>query len=192
MSTALANDRSGLFRKLLAVRAGGSLGSLIASGFRSATLIDAEKFCAQFLPDAVPDDFEALAIPLTVIASDLYARREAAISSGPAEIGGRSLDGDPGSEPSGAVRRPGAGRWRRHQSAALRPPARQGRYRDRGRCRGSAGRVADRNSERDGSLSRNHSRDGRDHHRGEAAAQRARTSRCGPMSGCSARSISCG
>lgn len=80
--TALANDRSGLFRKLLAVRAGG-IGSLIASGFRSATLIDAEKFCAQFLPDAVPEDFEALAIPLTVIASDLYARREAAISKGP-------------------------------------------------------------------------------------------------------------
>jgi NTE family protein len=81
--TALADDRSGLFRKLLAVRAGGSLGSLIASGFRTATLIDAEKFCAQFLPDAVPDDFEALAIPLTVIASDLYARRETAISKGP-------------------------------------------------------------------------------------------------------------
>ncbi|MET0277112.1 MAG: patatin-like phospholipase family protein [Pseudorhodoplanes sp.] len=80
---ALANDRSGLFRKLLSVRAAGTLGSLIASGFRSATLIDAEKFCAQFLPDAVPADFEELVIPLTVIASDLYARREAAISQGP-------------------------------------------------------------------------------------------------------------
>ncbi len=80
---ALANDRSGLFRKLLAARAGGSLGSIIASGFRSATLIDAEKFCTQFLPNAVPNDFGALAIPLTVIASDLYARREKAISTGP-------------------------------------------------------------------------------------------------------------
>jgi NTE family protein len=81
--TALANDRSGLFRKLMAARAGGSLGSIIASGFRSATLIDAEKFCTQFLPTAVPDDFGDLSIPLTVIASDLYARRQAAISSGP-------------------------------------------------------------------------------------------------------------
>jgi NTE family protein len=81
--TAIANDRGGLFRKLLAVRAGGSLGTLIATGFRSATLIDAEKFCAEFLPTAVPDEFEKLAIPLTVIASDLYARREAPISSGP-------------------------------------------------------------------------------------------------------------
>ena len=81
--TALANDRAGLFRKLLAVRAGGGIGSLIASGFRAATLIDAEKFCAQFLPATVPEDFEQLSVPLTVIASDLYARREAAISSGP-------------------------------------------------------------------------------------------------------------
>jgi len=81
--TALARDRAGLFGKLLAARAGGSIGSLIASGFRSATLIDAEKFCAQFLPDRVPDDFSALRIPLTIIASDLYGRREAAISSGP-------------------------------------------------------------------------------------------------------------
>jgi NTE family protein len=80
--TALANDRGGLFRKLLAVRAGGSLGSIITSGFRSATLIDAEKFCTQFLPTAVPGDFGELAIPLTVIASDLHARREAAISTG--------------------------------------------------------------------------------------------------------------
>lgn len=80
--TALAHDRAGLFRKLLAVRAGG-IGDLIASGFRGATLIDAEKFCAQFLPASVPQDFAGLAIPLTVIASDLYARREAALASGP-------------------------------------------------------------------------------------------------------------
>ena len=80
--TALARDRGGLFGKLIAARAGGSIGSLIASGFRTASLIDAEKFCAQFLPDVVPDDFSTLQIPFTVIASDLYARREAAISSG--------------------------------------------------------------------------------------------------------------
>lgn len=81
--TALARDRGSLFGKLIAARAGGSIGSLIASGFRGASLIDAEKFCAQFLPDRVPDSFEALPIPLTVIASDLYSRRETAISSGP-------------------------------------------------------------------------------------------------------------
>lgn len=81
--TALARDRASLFGKLIAARSGESIGSLIASGLRSATLIDAEKFCAQFLPDRVPDKFDALQIPLTVIASDLYGRREAAISSGP-------------------------------------------------------------------------------------------------------------
>jgi NTE family protein len=80
--TALARDRGSLFGKLIAARAGGSIGSLIASGLRRAALIDAEKFCAQFLPDRVPDDFGKLDIPLTVIASDLYARCEAAISSG--------------------------------------------------------------------------------------------------------------
>jgi len=79
---ALARDRAGVFSKLIAARAGGSIGSLIASGLRSAALIDAEKFCAQFLPDCVPNDFRELKIPLTIIASDLYARREAAISSG--------------------------------------------------------------------------------------------------------------
>jgi len=79
---ALARDRAGVFSKLIAARAGGSIGSLIASGLRSAALIDAEKFCAQFLPDRVPNDFRELKIPLTIIASDLYARREAAISSG--------------------------------------------------------------------------------------------------------------
>ena len=81
--TALSRDRASLFGKLIAARAGGGIGSLIASGLRSASLIDAEKFCAQFLPDRVPDRFGALQIPLTVIASDLHARREAAISSGP-------------------------------------------------------------------------------------------------------------
>lgn len=81
--TTLAYDRGALFRKLLAARAGGNLGAILASGFRSATLIDAEKFCAEFLPIAVPEDFDALAIPLTVIASDLHARQEIAISHGP-------------------------------------------------------------------------------------------------------------
>src|SRR5262249_20769362 len=51
-------------------------------GFGSATLVDAEKFCRQFLPDRVPDDFGELEIPLTIIATDLYRRQQAAFSSG--------------------------------------------------------------------------------------------------------------
>jgi NTE family protein len=44
--------------------------------------VDAEKFCSQFLPEKVPDAFEKLGIPLTVIASDLYARRQTVFSTG--------------------------------------------------------------------------------------------------------------
>jgi NTE family protein len=45
------------------------------------TLVDAEKVCEQFLPD-LPERFDQLKIPLTVIASDLYARCELAITEG--------------------------------------------------------------------------------------------------------------
>jgi NTE family protein len=79
---ALAHDRSAVFRRLLAARASG-IADFFAGGLSGAPLIDAEKFCAQFLPDAVPDDFAALKIPFIVVTSDLHRRREAAISSGP-------------------------------------------------------------------------------------------------------------
>jgi NTE family protein len=78
---ALAHDRTEVFRRLLAARSG-SFASLFAAGFGSATLVDAEKFCAQFLPEPVPEDFAGLQIPLSVIASDLYRRRQVAFSSG--------------------------------------------------------------------------------------------------------------
>src|SRR5262249_48186792 len=51
-------------------------------GSGSATLVDAEKFCQQFLPDKVPEDFGELEIPLTIIATDLYRRQQAVLSSG--------------------------------------------------------------------------------------------------------------
>ena len=37
-----------------------------SGAFSQATQMDAEKFCAQFLPEAIPDEFSALAIPLMV------------------------------------------------------------------------------------------------------------------------------
>jgi NTE family protein len=79
---ALAHDRGDVFRRLLAARTG-SLTELIAAGFGAATLVDGETFCAQFMPETVPEDFDALAIPLTVIASDLYRRRQVSLSCGP-------------------------------------------------------------------------------------------------------------
>ena len=43
---------------------------MLRQGF-GATLLDAEKLCDKFLPEDVPEDFSALKIPLTVMASDL-------------------------------------------------------------------------------------------------------------------------
>ena len=77
----LAHNRAEVFRRLIATRAG-TFANLFSLGFGSATLVDAEKFCEQFLPDEIPDDFSELEIPLTIIATDLYRRQQAAFSSG--------------------------------------------------------------------------------------------------------------
>ncbi|MGD0024045.1 MAG: patatin-like phospholipase family protein [Xanthobacteraceae bacterium] len=77
-----AHNPGETMRRLIAARAG-TLADLFFGAFGQATQIDAEKFCAQFLPEAVPADFSALAIPLIVVATDLHARQEAALSSGP-------------------------------------------------------------------------------------------------------------
>jgi NTE family protein len=79
---ALAHNRGETMRRLVAARAG-TLADLFAGAFGQATQINAEKFCAQFLPPALPEDFAALAIPLTVVATDLYRRQDAAFTSGP-------------------------------------------------------------------------------------------------------------
>jgi NTE family protein len=78
----LAHDRGEITRRLIAARAG-KLTDLFSGGLSSVTQLDAEKFCAQFLPEAVPADFSGLKIPLTVVATDLHRRQEAALSSGP-------------------------------------------------------------------------------------------------------------
>jgi NTE family protein len=79
---AAAHNRSETMRRLMAARAG-TLADLFSGGWSRATQIDAEKFCAQFLPEKVPDDFTALTIPLTVMATDLHRRQEIAIAAGP-------------------------------------------------------------------------------------------------------------
>jgi NTE family protein len=69
-------------RRLVAARAG-RFADILTGAVSQATQLDAEKFCAQFLPDMVPDDFASLAIPLTVTTTDLHRRQEAPLSSGP-------------------------------------------------------------------------------------------------------------
>ena len=57
----LAHNRAEVFRRLIATRAG-TFANLFSLGFGSATLVDAEKFCEQFLPDEIPDDFSELEV----------------------------------------------------------------------------------------------------------------------------------
>jgi NTE family protein len=78
---AIAHNPRNTRQRLLAARAG-KLSDLLSGAFSQATQMDAEKFCAQFLPEALPAEFSALAIPLTVMATDLHRRQEAALSSG--------------------------------------------------------------------------------------------------------------
>src|SRR5262245_61160913 len=80
--TNVAHERGETFGRLIAARAG-SLAAMFSAGFGNPVLLDAEKFCTAFLPPEVPDDFGALAIPLTTVATDLYGRCEVAFSSGP-------------------------------------------------------------------------------------------------------------
>jgi NTE family protein len=77
----LAHDRGEILRRLIATRAG-TFANLLNLGFGSATLVDAEKFCEQFLPAKVPHEFGALEIPLLIVATDLYRREQAVFSSG--------------------------------------------------------------------------------------------------------------
>jgi len=77
-----AHDRGETMRRLMAARAG-TLADLFAGAFGQATQIDPEKFCAQFLPAAIPDDFAGLHIPLAVMATDLHRRSEAPLTTGP-------------------------------------------------------------------------------------------------------------
>jgi NTE family protein len=78
----LAHDRAQVLRRLVATRAS-TFKNLFSIGAGSATLVDAEKFCRQFLPSKVPDDFRELEIPLIVVATDLHRRQQTALSSGP-------------------------------------------------------------------------------------------------------------
>jgi NTE family protein len=79
---ALAHSPGEIRRRLMKARAG-TLAHFFSGAFSQATQLDAEKFCAQFLPSQVPADFAALEIPLTVMATDLYRRQEMPLSSGP-------------------------------------------------------------------------------------------------------------
>ncbi len=79
---ALAHGRGEITRRLMKARAG-TMAHFFSGAFSQATQLDAEKFCAQFLPESVPAAFSSLAIPLTIIATDLHRRQEMPLSTGP-------------------------------------------------------------------------------------------------------------
>lgn len=78
----LAGNRAGVWRRAMLSRAG-TVGDMFSGDFSSVVQLDAEKLVAQFLRDPVPGDFGGLKIPLTVVASDLYARRAVTFDRGP-------------------------------------------------------------------------------------------------------------
>src|SRR6476619_8466887 len=73
----IAHNRTDVMRRMMRARAG-RLRNLFGSGLGDATRLDAELLCQQFMPERLPEDFSGLSIPLTLIASDLYRRRELA------------------------------------------------------------------------------------------------------------------
>jgi NTE family protein len=78
----IAHNRTDVMRRMMRARAG-KLRHLFGGGLGDATRLDAELLCEQFLPNTLPEDFSGLSTPLTVIASDLYLRREVVFSEGP-------------------------------------------------------------------------------------------------------------
>jgi NTE family protein len=77
----IAHNRPDTLTKLYGARALG-LRDLLGAGLGNPLVLDAEKFCSAFLPAAVPETFEALPIPMTVVATDLYGRGEVDIAAG--------------------------------------------------------------------------------------------------------------
>jgi NTE family protein len=73
-------DRSVIMAALVEARIG-RLAHLVARG--NPLLIDGERFLDRMWPEAVPDRFEDLALPLLVVATDYDGRAEAVFHEGP-------------------------------------------------------------------------------------------------------------
>jgi NTE family protein len=80
-ATRSLRDRSGVMAALIASRVG-RLADIV-SGFGNPFLIDGERLLDRLWPEAVPERFEDLLLPLEVAATDYHARAEAAFTTGP-------------------------------------------------------------------------------------------------------------
>lgn len=79
---AVAHDRSRTFTRLGAARTA-PLSTWLTAPWGNPMLVNAGKFCEAFLPPGLPADFSDLQIPLTIVATDLYARSEFVFTAGP-------------------------------------------------------------------------------------------------------------
>ncbi|MCS0502432.1 patatin-like phospholipase family protein [Ancylobacter mangrovi] len=79
--TATLRNKGEVMRRLLAARVG-RIADLFG-GLGNPVLIDAERFIEGFMPDLVPEDFDQLAIPLQVVATDYWGRCERMFEHGP-------------------------------------------------------------------------------------------------------------
>ena len=88
-------NRAEVMGKLLRARVG-RFTDLVLRGRGNPVLLDGEICLDLFWPEAVPDFFDELSIPLQVVATDFYDRREAIFSDGalgPAVAGSMALPG---------------------------------------------------------------------------------------------------
>ncbi|MFK8253534.1 patatin-like phospholipase family protein [Ancylobacter terrae] len=80
MAGAMLRNRGEVMRRLLTARVGRITD--LFGGLGNPVLVDAERFVDAFLPEAVPQDFADLAIPLEIVATDYWERRECVIDQG--------------------------------------------------------------------------------------------------------------
>jgi NTE family protein len=78
----LAHDRGEVLRRVMAARAV-AWSEILSAGFGNPLVVDGGKFYDAFLAELLPENFSNLAIPLTVIATDLHARAPVTLSEGP-------------------------------------------------------------------------------------------------------------
>ena len=81
-ATRAFRDRTEVMTKLFKARTG-RLADLFAGGrLGNPVLMDGERLLAEFWPAGIPQTFDELAMPLTVIAADYYGRTRMALASG--------------------------------------------------------------------------------------------------------------
>ena len=78
----LAHDRGEVMRRVMSARAA-AWSEILGAGFGNPFVADPLKFYDAFLGELLPADFSDLAIPLTVVATDLHARESLVLRQGP-------------------------------------------------------------------------------------------------------------